>query len=267
MIAWCGSRADGLSWLSERCISIDEVNATESLSIESLNAICEQHPRRLILAIENRIDYPIEAIQHLQRSWPEVPLAVAVSSWFDGSRRTGLGAREHLSLPWYRWWDGWRPWLIGSDTALLNPWPASHSFLNRASHQTNAPGVIVSNCRATAEGWLTGLECSPDHANLLTLDEFNHYFDDAATTEPEWILWDDTCLDTYQGSDCLSTVSEWIIELRKRFPDAVLLMATSMPRWSDWQSWMLAGANELVAKPSRGVTLSEVIAGVGNLVD
>ena len=263
MIAWCGSRADGLGWLSDRCGSIDELQAVETLTFESVDEICCQHPRRLMLSVENRLNYPAAEIQHLQRNWPEVPWGLAVGSWFDGSRRTGIGSTSFLSLPWYRWWDGWHPWLSGSNAKLLNPWPQlafsrSSDRLN-SGQLTTSTGVIVCNCRQTAEGWQAGLECDPDHTQLLTLGEFRFRFNQAASIAPDWIFWDDSCLDTFAGPDCLSEACELFAGIRKRFSSSIILAATSMPRWSDWQQWMSAGANELIAKPSHGILLSEVL--------
>jgi hypothetical protein len=261
MIAWCGSQAEGLGWLSARCNSIDEVKLTESISIQSIDAMCTLHPRRLILSVENRLDYPLAEIQHLQRNWPEVPFALAVGSWFDGSRRTGIGATSHLSLPWYRWWDGWQQWLVGSNAKLLNPWPQVNlncSLVGLVSRPfTTTTGVILSNCRHTAEGWRAGFKVDPDRAHVVTSRAFPIYLSQVVSLTPDWVLWDDTCLDTFAGTDCRSEVVELFRTIRARFPDVVLLAATSMPRWEDWQQWMLAGANELIPKPSQSSLLAE----------
>jgi hypothetical protein len=263
MIAWCGSRAEGLGWLSDRCGSIEELEFSETLSIEAVDAICNQHPRRLILSVESRLSYPSAEIRHLQRSWPEVPWALAVGSWFDGSRRTGIGSTRHLTLPWYRWWDGWRPWVGGMNAELLNPWPQTALIRSRdisiSGLMSKSTGVILSNCAQTAEGWQAGIERDPDSTHLFTVSEFRFSFTQATGIEPDWILWDDTCLDTFVGPDCLSKVCDLIAAIRERYSDAVILTATSMPRWTDWQQWMLAGANELIAKPSHGILLSEVL--------
>ncbi len=263
MIAWLGSSSDGLGCLSERCGSIDELVIDASTSIEAIDALCSRYPRRLILAIENRLDYPLAEIQYLQRSWPEVPCALAFGSWFDGSRRTGIGATSHLSLPWYRWLDGWRPWLSGSNVELLNPWPqvlpgkASGKAASEVLCKTS--GVILCDCRQTAAAWQAGIECDPACTQLLTLSEFRELVARPSDNETYWILWDDSCLDTFAGADCLSEVGELFATIRKRFPEAIILAATCMPRWSDWQQWKLAGADELIAKPCQGFSLSEVL--------
>ena len=241
---------------------MDTLEVFEALSIEALEVICSQHPQRLILAVENRLSYPTAEIQYLQRSWPEIPWALAVGSWFDGSRRTGIGATSYLSLPWYRWWDGWRPWLGESNAELLNPWPQLvRTRLNDSLDAAKSPasfGLILCNCRQTAAAWQAGLEYQPDNTRMFTLSEFRSFVQ-AASIEPDWILWDDSCLNTFFGVACLSDVCGLFVEIRARFPTSVILAATSMPRWSDWQQWMAAGANELIAKPCQGVLLAEIV--------
>lgn len=262
MIAWCGSRADGLAWLCDRCSTIYESNVLESLSIDSLDTICSRHPHRLILSVENRLNYPVAEIQHLQRSWPEIPWALALGSWFDGSRRTGIGSTIHLSLPWYRWWDGWRPWLSGSSPVLLNPWPqlalTRSPVVAKSGLSATSRGVILSNCRPTGEAWQAGLECDPEQTHLLTLSEFRLLLAKADPVAPDWLLWDDTCLDTFAGAGTLTEICGLFEAIRRQFPGVVIFAATSMPRWSDWQRWLSAGANELLAKPTQGVLLREL---------
>lgn len=245
MIAWCGSRADGLRWLSDRCGSTDEVHFTESISLESIDSACNRNPHRLILAVENRLYYPSTEIQHVQRSWPEVPFALAVGSWFDGGRRTGIGSTCHLSLPWYRWWDGWRPWLSGSNVELLNPWPRVMlgRILETADSQSldKTFGVIMCDCRQTAVAWQAGLDSNLANIQLLTSSEFPELVAQPTDLAPHWILWDDSCLKTYVGADCPSIVDQLFTTIRKKFPEAIIIAATCMPRWSDWQQWALAG--------------------------
>lgn len=258
MIAWCGTRSDGLGWLCDRSGWIDELDFVESLSVEAVNAICSQYPRRLILSVENRCSYPLTEIQHLQQAWPEIPFALAFGSWFDGSRRTGIGSTSQLSLPWYRWWDGWCQWLTGSNTELLNPWPQAMDIRLRRSgvDAARSTGIILSNCQQTAAGWQAAVAGDPSSTAILKLSEFRPLLAQATLIAPDWILWDDSCLDTFAGTDCLTEVCDLFTMIRARFPGVVILAATCMPRWSDWQQWMGAGANELIAKPSQGFSSS-----------
>jgi hypothetical protein len=261
MIAWCGSRADGLGWLGDRCSSIDDVEISESICLKSIDLLCTRNPRRLILAVENRLAYPLAEIQHLQRNWPEIPLALAVGTWFDGSRRTGIGVTCHLSLPWYRWWDGWQPWLSVGNAELLNSWPkaAIRRAAHRAGGSSGVAGIVLSNCQQTAEGWRIGLGCAPESSRWLRLAEFQTRFSQADLPAPDWILWDDSCLDTLGGADSISDVGRLFADIREGFPGALILAATCMPRWCDWRQWELAGADQLLAKPTSGVLLWEII--------
>lgn len=262
MIAWCGSRADGLGWLSNRCVSNSHVEFASRISTDSIDAICNQNPHRLVLSVENRLDYPQLEIQHLRRHWPEVPFALALGAWFDGSRRTGIGSTSHLSLPWYRWWDGWQKWLTGSNSALLNPWPQSvDSRSNREPDAVawNPSGIIVCDCRDTATTWQVGLECDPVGTQVLTLQSFrSRMAKKSPIADPDWVLWDDSCLATSIGADCLSSVTPFFSEIRRTFPCTRILAATCMPRWADWHQWESAGANELIVKPNLGFALRDV---------
>ncbi len=263
-VAWCGSRSDGLGWLSDRIASFAFVDFHEQLCIEALDALCQQHPRRLILSVENRVDYPRELISHLRRAWPEIPLAVAVGSWFDGSRRTGVGAVDHLLLPWYRWLDGFLPWLSPhASPRLLGMWPrVSGESTSESESSREARGVIVCNCQTTADGWLAALRLGAlkscrERTSVYAMHTIVSS-DKPAEESVDWILWDDSCLDTFSGSHCHYSATEQLTLLRRFFPDAKLIAATSMPRWIDWQQWILAGADELIAKPNLGVRIGDL---------
>ena len=259
MIAWCGSRSDGLGWLSERCGSLDELKQVDTFTSEAIDAACSQHPRRLILAVENRHDYPLETIQYLQRVWPEVPFAIALGSWFDGSRRTGIGATSHFCLPWYRWWDGWFSWVRSSNASQnLNP-ETEHS----------ASGIIICDCQQTATGWREAIGADSP-VQSLTATEFRKWLQrmnagelstsDETASELNWILWDDTCLNTFIGSECLGEVCSLFTRIRDQFPNVAILAAAAGPRWDEWQQWSAAGADELIAKPSYRISLHAIVS-------
>ena len=264
MIAWCGSGSDGLGWLSERCGSLDELRQFDTLTIEAVDAACSQHPRRLILAVENRHDYPLETIQYLQRAWSEVPFAIALGSWFDGSRRTGIGATSHLCLPWYRWWDGWFSWLSSSSSSQNL---SAESLSPETEH--SASGIIICDCQQTAAGWREALGTN-SAVQMMTAAAFQKWLrqvgaieqspSDENASELSWILWDDTCLNTFIGSECLGGVCSLFTRIRDQFPNIAILAAASAPRWDEWQQWSASGADELIAKPSCRISLHEILS-------
>ena len=268
IVAWCGSRSDGLGWLSERCAAIESLKFAESLSVEALDELCSQHPRRLILSVENRLCYPLDEVHYLQRVWPEVPFAVAMGSWFDGSRRTGVGSTAHLSMPWFRWWDGWYPWLTGSDSGLLDAWPHMRLQVSESCQPSPSFGHVVCNCRQTAAGWMASLSSQGAGAMTFTFGEYCtrlaiHNPDiatDANWANPDWVLWDDTCLNSFCGASAMAETSEWIARVRQVFPTAAILAAIQSPRCIDWRKWVASGANELIAKPTCSVPLRAMLA-------
>ncbi len=273
MIAWCGSRSDGLGWLHERSASIGDIVTQPAIDTSAIDDVCSQHPQRLVVAVDSRVEYPLQTIEHLAHTWPEIPWALAMSSWHDGARRTGVGSTSHLSLPWYRWWDGWSQWLNGSETQLLGHWPRLAAALStgfQAERSIATLGVIIGNCRETALGWQHSLITPrassdlvyPNGATQLPLHlstrQLSAWFA-APTFAPAWFLWDDTSLDTFDLDRSYRAPPECFSELKSRFPDALVIAATSMPRWSDWQVWRAAGADELIVKPSFGLPLAAVL--------
>ncbi len=130
---------------------------------------------RIVIASVNRLDYPTELIELLQHICPEVPLALACDSWWDGWRRTGLKSRHHLSLPWYRWWDGWVDWLQGRTPQLYEPAPAEWCLLANASRARASTaelpfprGLIVGNCRQTLAAWSLAAEAAGYSADCIS---------------------------------------------------------------------------------------------------
>ena len=263
LVAWCGPRSDGLGWLSDRCAAVAPLKITESLSIEALDEQCHQHPRRLILSVENRLWYPLEEVQYLQRAWPEVPIAVALGPWFDGSRRTGIGSTPQLALPWYRWWDGWYPWLSGSRSGLLDAWPQMRLQVVENFAQTSTSGHILCNCRQTAAGWMSLLRPQCERVSAFTLDDYQEIVasgSSALAPHPHWLLWDDSCLNTAGAERNVAVSSSLLSAVRGRFPEAVIIAATCMPRWNDWRQWQDWGADELLSKPSSGFSLQQLLS-------
>ncbi|MEO8270487.1 MAG: hypothetical protein ABI557_12260, partial [Aureliella sp.] len=217
---------NGIAWLRQRmenmqigqCVPelIDHAwhqldNSANPDQRQQLLARIDSGIERIVIASVNRLDYPFELIEWLQRVCPEVPLALACDSWWDGWRRTGLKSRLHLSLPWYRWWDGWVDWLQGRTLQLYEPAPVDWCLLTDAPHAhslaTNPPlsrGLIVGNCRQTLAAWKLAAEASGYSADSVSEQAYQQQVQDLlksndknrAAFTPQWILWDDSCLDT-----------------------------------------------------------------------
>lgn len=154
---------------------------------------------RIVVACVNRLDYPVELIDFLQQTCPEIPLALASDSWWDGRRRTGLPTPGQLSLPWYRWWDGWVDWLEGRSPALFEAAPAAWPVLSSqgAAAATGMRGLIVGNCRQTTAAWALVANTAGHTSECISWQRFQQQFPTQWTRPlPHWVLWDDTCLDT-----------------------------------------------------------------------
>jgi hypothetical protein len=276
MIAWCGPRSDGLNWLYDRLQATEKISENSMVAAESLDELCALAPRRLIIAAESRVEFPADLVHHASHSWPEIPLAIATGSWFDGSRRTGIGTTPQLCLPWYRWWDGWHQWLgdhrevqqmdvsNSAGCQLLDKWPRMAAALTTQPRNLDTLarcGVIVSNCEETSRTWRDSLCPSLDTNDQerssplqLNVQKFHDWLV-MPSMAPDWILWDDSAHDTFDGPHMQPAICESLLHARRLWPSAVIVVASSMPRWSDWQTWVELGANELIAKPSFGLPL------------
>ncbi len=216
---------DGIAWLRQRIehLPIGQQNnelieqvwhrSDFSASLTQRQRLLERIDsgvERIVIASVNRLDYPSGLIELLQHICPEVPLALACDSWWDGWRRTGLRSREHLSLPWYRWWDGWVDWLQGRTPQLYEPAPAEWCLLAdapRARSLAARPpvrGLIVGNCRQTLAAWSLAAAAAGYAADCISEQVYQQRVqslltpttEPRATFTPQWIMWDDSCLDT-----------------------------------------------------------------------
>lgn len=154
---------------------------------------------RIVVACVNRLDYPVELIDFLQQTCPEIPLALASDSWWDGRRRTGLPTPGQLSFPWYRWWDGWVDWLEGRSPTLFEAAPTAWPVLSSQplAIATTSRGLIVGNCRQTIDAWALIANTAGHTTDCICWQQFQQQFPTQWTQPlPHWVLWDDTSLDT-----------------------------------------------------------------------
>jgi hypothetical protein len=157
-VMWLGPSDGGLGWLRRRLDKPNqglppiEVHQITAVDMELLRKIAEGGGvDRIVWACRTRVDYPCEEISFLLRDYPELPLAVAGESWWDGVRRTGLGVLPHLALPWYRWWDGWSVWLEGNAPELFGPCQHSPAPWVRSSSAMGVPVFAIQAVELLSE--------------------------------------------------------------------------------------------------------------------
>jgi hypothetical protein len=278
---WIGPTTDGLNWLVHRLTQTQfcqpqtgttplHLRRFPSLQLDDLLRLVEHGEiDRLILACDTRLSYPAAMIQCLQRTCPDVPMAVACSSWWDGFRRTGMGPVGHLALPWYRWWDGWTAWLVGDMREPLPP-AAARSVTRLCTAQTRlrndlaasptqSPttprwGLVVGNCRHTCETWshvarsvgysVRSLSWSAFLQSPTSADAAAHY---------EWIVWDDSCLNTTADRrDGSQSLPPYITAVQSALPRAQWIAALSLPRADEWLAIPKWEQCEWIVKPDSG---------------
>ncbi len=291
-VVWLGYSRGALGWLRQQIEQRYATKAMISLDGE-LPALVRQGVGRIVVACQDRVGYPGKLMAQLSEQYPEIPTALAVDSWWDGSGRTGLGRTSHLVMPWYRWWDSWVGWLDGSESQLLDPCPGSsaHSRLSRPARAqpTRQPlamvgrGLIVANCKATAAGWvqlaqqcrLDAISRSPREFYLTNSIDPKVSVGARVPPAPDFILLDDSSLDTTPSySESLSPLSpdnlapghedahlmRLVQAAKHRFPDAILCAAVSVPRWRSWERALASGAHEIIVKPNSGLALRRILA-------
>lgn len=292
-VMWLGPSDGGLGWLRRRLdkpsnrLPPIEVRQITSLDMALLQKIIEDGAvDRIVWACRTRVDYSHEEIALLLRNYPELPLAVACENWWDGARRTGLGIPPHLSLPWYRWWDGWSVWLEGNAPELFGPvqnspapWVRSSWFTqptllrDGSSHELDSRrGIVVGNCRQTCNAWrrltVQGLGLSePDHLSRAAEVEVSSWDSYLARLQSNdfprkiaWVLWDDSCLDTSAVCQAAeSTIEEFFEKTTQVLKGSLLIAALSMPRALKWLARSGNDQCEFIVKPDSGQALMRLL--------
>lgn len=244
VVGWTGPSSGCFGWLRARIerqyqvIPVQEGN-WESYALD-----------RWIYASPDRLSLPSAELQA-----QNIPLAIATSDWWEGAGRTGLRELQLPAIPWYRWWDGWHDWLEGTSSALFTPFPP------RLAHALSPPmpatqfkagsGWIIANCLQSADAWTLAANEVGHVVTWYTLDQFRATIAAPHFTEhPDWLLWDDTSLDTWNAKPDFASVSELLRTLHARYPEMRRLIALTLPRWDQWRELHGAGAQELIAKPT-----------------
>lgn len=254
-LAWSGQRHEGLHWLWDRLGSRFNIDTRDRLTEENLDDLCQRHPQRLVLAVADRLQHPHAQLEYLRRAWPEVPVAIAVGNWHDGARRTGWSGRDALQLPWYRWWDGWARWIDPGTPELLQAWPKLTSLEHDIAF--NVPtGAVFGGCKSTVTSWRSSLLGSNALCWFTPTDYRQHT---ETLAPPAWILWDDSAVHAVDANVAEQRACQQLAELHKLFPDALLIVATCLPRWDIWERWQTAGAQQLLVKPALGLPLPRLL--------
>lgn len=280
-LTWIGTTENELGWLHRQFEHTEtiELNTRKTFDATDLLAEIENSEdstldRRMLFACDTRVSYPLKEISYLLQSLPEIPLAVATGAWWHGARRTGIGATNHLTLPWHRWWDGWHGWIQGSTSELYGPLvkptafampqysPSAATSLESeqrpAPEQSSLSGWIIADCGKTATAWIQSANQAGMKAKWKrSRDLFEQHTESIATNlaAPYWILLDDSCFSTSGGETEWKTLRS-IEESRKHFPrETQWAAALTLPKWETWSALEQIGFNGLISKPNTGVSL------------
>jgi hypothetical protein len=267
-VCWLGSTHDELGWLYRKMLGSNTGGATP-LDVQlvagddpwlELRHLAQQGIGRVVVACVNRWDYPWNQYQQFLREFPEVPTALAMSDWWLGARRTGIGHQRqlpHICLSWFRWWDGWVHWLHSTSSSMFGPFPNSIAFdrsLNQR-HCVQLAILLVARGEEAASSWRIALSGQCRLETSLGSD-FHQTLEDrqAGETFPELILWDDSRLPTCHGPEAsLKLACEELVHLQELFPQSRLLVAWTLPRWNVIERLSGVGVQfELLAKPFLG---------------
>lgn len=234
-VLWWGAAQAEYAWLQQRVAS-HHTAVTAHIELTTADQPFEQIGKyaqerqcdRIIVVCPNRWDYSAYQLQQVVIDFPEIPVALATGDWWLGWRRTGMGHLQnlsHISLPWYRWWDGWVQWLDGTIPAMFGPFPTDRVVTLPATQ-----GLDV----------IRGLEAVGKQAAQVHSVEENR-----------WVIWDDSQLATWLGwEQSVEQAIEQIGQLQARNPRATLWIAWTMPTWEVVERLNQAGLHfELLAKP------------------
>lgn len=296
--AWLGPTEHGLEWLYQRLQSpgltrlpiqldhLPHIDLATSQFLASSGPPGELMVDRLIIACDARVSYPWQWLDAVARSCPDLPIAVAYSSWWDGSGRTGLGSNRHFGLPWYRWWDGWVAWLAAGLQEPTDRFPATFFSPPGTLHLTDAlrtataaahcepRGLILANCQQSSQaiGQLANL-CGQTTTSLSWQAFAKLAQQELVGASPvvprladrAWVLWDDSCLETSRSSPGLNTQpADYLNLIRQACPNAQLLGLTGWPRADQWLAVGDGLRVEWLVKPDRGQGLKRLLCALAD---
>ncbi|MFO0943364.1 MAG: hypothetical protein U0930_21730 [Pirellulales bacterium] len=264
-VLWLGSTSNESGWVVTR-LAYNEANpfSVETFSgmDDLLQRLADSQADRIILAPENRFSYPDDFISQLNAHYPEIPIAICLGDYWLGWKRTGAGhlkTLHHCSIPWYRWHDGWLPWLLGLDANMFGPFPADRfqmqfcEPLNLQSDNDSSITKFILFCadQGIAEAWRASLgnqSANVEVVKEIAQDGSRRWNDDLRSIK---LVWDDSRLSTWKGSQF--AVEQACVELKMiaaRFPNQTIWIYWTYPDWPAWKQLEESGIRfELLAKP------------------
>lgn len=270
-IAWAGPTDRCFEWMQQRLIASGIYEIVELHNCEQV--LGDDHFDRIVIACRNRIDYPWCLIQCLEENSLVTPWAMVVDSWWEGARRTGIGTSGHIVLPWYRWLDGWRTWFFPEDLlgcqALARLFSASHVPRDWAlcqhgegASRSHKNLVVVAGCEQTALAWIGQARQVGMDAKFVAPERITEpgvVRETGAVSLDDLILLDDTLLGSIRANNYSRRLAEIVRRCRSVRPGCHVVVAASFPRWEDWLLWQDCGACDIIAKPTFGLPLANIL--------
>ncbi|GIW97332.1 MAG: hypothetical protein KatS3mg111_0665 [Pirellulaceae bacterium] len=304
-VIWVGTDRDELGWLKQRVADLRpihhlvlpqdqkfaslEPHAADQVILQRIVGVLETEATptdRLIWTCHRRIDLPGEAIRWLRASYPELPMALATGTWWEGATRTGAREVTEVRVPWHRWWDWWLPWLRGeppllappaatlAECALMpSPLPTPVGTASRGEdHQSRGSDTAAmlgrageggrqQEAAALRRGLLVARFPDPGGAWLALAEAYgyqvvlHHRLPDAEApiwSKVDWALLDDSA---FGSSPAATEVGTVLAAVHRRHPRLRLAVADHLPRFDVWQGLERAGVDCLLGKPTAGTGL------------
>ncbi|MEM7558653.1 MAG: hypothetical protein AAF394_05990 [Planctomycetota bacterium] len=160
----------------------------------------------------------------------------------------------------------------------IYPVPPRHLHSLAPSEWASVPelnGLIVAGATEQLETWTEVASELGQQTVALLWSELEGAGSEFEPEALDWILWDDSCLDTcaqFASSDessprniaQLQQQLKLLRKLTKTTPQVSLLAATIHPHWQTWEQLHALGALAIIAKPESGVGLGRVLSHLHN---
>lgn len=248
---WIGPSDFELGWLYSQ-IS----RATPTLSLDQpdrWSAFAHQlDPTHVWIASRSRTDEVMGTYARISQQWPNAKVGVLLGAWWPGQRRCQPLPESLESFYWYEWWDRILPWLNQAEDCDSNDRP-----LRRP--ETMVPAARLDRILATSSSWVENrrmqvLVTSADGTaeemwgTLFAAMQMKVCYRRAEEPLPRSV-WDLHVVDAASWLGKISPDEYRSLLQRSRLPAAQFLVRTAFPSWEEWQNWLTAGADWIVASP------------------